>query len=151
MPRPSSMRMVIPSEHKWEPIVLKIFISGSLTFLPFLFLFLARKVSGVSVQGMLLRLSFLKPDTCLRSRLKRSISGETKFSEQKRCKKLSLCASAEFSSAQLQPTRSTLSFFVPSRWQRAASAANSSRFSSICPKRVLGRQPTGNNSRASRP
>jgi len=35
-----------------------------------------------NVQGTLLRLPFLTPDTCLRSRLKRSVSGETKFAEQ---------------------------------------------------------------------
>ena len=36
----------------------------------------------------------LKPDTCLRSRLKRSVSGETNFPEQKRGKKLNLYTSS---------------------------------------------------------
>ena len=52
-----------------------------------------------------MRLPFLirgKPDTCLRSRLRRSVSGETKFSEQKRFKKLSLHeVTGEFSSPQI--------------------------------------------------
>ena len=52
---------------------------GALNFYPIFIPRFESKVSGVSVQDMLLRQSFLTP--------------ETKFAEQKRSKKLSLCAS----------------------------------------------------------
>ena len=50
----------------------------ALNFYPIIIILDECKVSGVSVQDMLLRLPFLTP--------------ETKFAEQKRFKKLSLCA-----------------------------------------------------------
>jgi hypothetical protein len=53
---------------------------GGLNFYPIIIPFFGCQVSGVSVQDMLLRLFFLTP--------------ETNFPEQKRCKKLSLCASS---------------------------------------------------------
>ena len=65
------------------PSVVKILLSGPLTFIPFLFLFLGvrfRVFRRRLIQDMLLRLPFLTP--------------ETNFPEQKRGKKLSLCASS---------------------------------------------------------
>jgi hypothetical protein len=67
-----------PPAEWYNTSVIKIIISGTLTFIPSLFFFLGVRfqVSGVSVQDMLLCLSCLTP--------------ETKFSEQKRCKKLNI-------------------------------------------------------------
>jgi hypothetical protein len=69
-----SSNTVVSSWNEWDPLkqvivgraggsVVKILLSGPLTFISFLFLFFGCQVSGVSVQDILLRLPFLTPET----------------------------------------------------------------------------------------
>ena len=70
------MKEALGQAYQVRASVVKILLSGPLTFIPFF----GCQVSGVSIQDMLLRLPFLTP--------------ETNFPEQKRGEKLSLCASS---------------------------------------------------------